>query len=205
MNQNIKSATTAGILGIMLGAFGAHNWYLGEKGKSIAHICLMSGGIFIEIFASLIIPSIFGLAALAVLAILAPLATISMAISGIWGLTEGITILSQGDAGLARRGFAVANAATSQNFFGQQPMNPTQPMNAQPVSTQQTNPFQPLYAQPATNVQPVSAQPVDTQPVSVQPATERAGITPVTPGDGLAADSNTIPTSGMGSENNTIN
>ena len=178
MNQNIKSAITAGILGIMLGAFGAHNWYLGEKGKGIAHICLMSGGIFIEIFASLIVPSIFGLAALAVLAILAPLATISMAISGIWGLIEGITILSQGDAGLARRGFAVANAATSQNFFGQQPMNPTQPMNAQPV---------------------------DTQPVSAQPATESAGITPATPGDGLAADSNTISTSGMGSENNTIN
>lgn len=62
MNQNIKSATTAGILGIMLGAFGAHNWYLGEKGKGIAHICLMSGGIFIEIFASLIVPSIFGFA-----------------------------------------------------------------------------------------------------------------------------------------------
>lgn len=194
MNQNIKSATTAGILGIMLGAFGAHNWYLGEKGKGIAHICLMSGGIFIEIFASLIVPSIFGLAALAVLAILAPLATISMAISGIWGLIEGITILSQGDAGLARRGFAVANAATSQNFFGQQPMNPTQSVNTQPTNIQQANPFQ-----------PVSAQPVNTQPVSVQPATESADIIPATPGDGLAADSNTISTSGMGSENNTIN
>lgn len=129
-----------------------------------------------------------------------------MAISGIWGLIEGITILSQGDAGLARRGFAVANTAASQNFFGQQPMNPAQPMNsAQPVNTQptniqQANPFQPVSSQPV-NAQPAT----NTQPVSAQPATESAGITPATPGDGLAANSNTISTSGMGSENNTIN
>ena len=38
--QNPKSATTAGLLGIFLGAFGAHNWYLGEKNKGIAHVCM---------------------------------------------------------------------------------------------------------------------------------------------------------------------
>ena len=59
-----KSKVVAGILGILLGAFGVHNFYLGYTGKGIAQV--------------LITVLSFG--------ILSP-------ISGLWGLIEGILIL----------------------------------------------------------------------------------------------------------------
>lgn len=60
-----KSRVLAGLLGIFLGTFGVHNFYLGYTGKAIAQllISLLSCGILA--FAS-----------------------------GIWGLVEGIMILS---------------------------------------------------------------------------------------------------------------
>ena len=113
MNQNTKSATTAGLLGIFLGAFGAHNWYLGEKGKGIAHVCLMGSGLLVEIVAAAVLPNVFSLTMLIqlgwLLTILSSLAALAMSASGIWGLVEGIIIISQGDAGLASKGYAVAN------------------------------------------------------------------------------------------------
>lgn len=59
-----KSKMAAGLLGIFLGAFGVHNFYLGYTGKAVAQLlitCLSCG-------------------------ILSP-------ISAIWGLVEGILIL----------------------------------------------------------------------------------------------------------------
>ena len=60
-----KSRVAAGILGILLGTFGVHNFYLGFTGKAVAQllITLLTCG--------------FG-----------------SAISGIWGLIEGIMILT---------------------------------------------------------------------------------------------------------------
>jgi len=65
VNDPRKSKVAAGILGICLGAFGVHNFYLGYTGKAIAQllITVLSCGI------------------LAV-------------VSGIWGLVEGIMILT---------------------------------------------------------------------------------------------------------------
>ena len=130
--QNVKSATTAGLLGIFLGAFGAHNWYLGEKNKGIAHVCMMSGGILVEILGAAVLPNVLSLSTLLqmawIFAILTGIAGLAMAASGIWGLVEGIMILSQGDAGLARKGYAVANPVPMQDY--NQPMNGYgQPMN----------------------------------------------------------------------------
>jgi TM2 domain-containing membrane protein YozV len=62
-----KSKMAAGLLGIFLGAFGVHNFYLGYTNKAIAQVLLGTLG-----------------ACLAV----GPL------ISGIWGLVEGIQILT---------------------------------------------------------------------------------------------------------------
>lgn len=64
-NSNAKSKIAAGLLGIFLGAFGVHNFYLGYTGKAVAQllITLLSCGI------------------------------LSFA-SGIWGLIEGILILT---------------------------------------------------------------------------------------------------------------
>ncbi len=60
-----KSKIAAGVLGILLGAFGVHNFYLGYNGKAVAQllITLLTCGI-------------------------------GAAISSIWGLIEGILILT---------------------------------------------------------------------------------------------------------------
>lgn len=64
-NPNAKSKLAAGLLGIFLGAFGVHNFYLGYTGKAVAQllITILSCGV------------------------------LSFA-SGIWGLIEGILILT---------------------------------------------------------------------------------------------------------------
>lgn len=60
-----KSKMAAGLLGIFLGAFGVHNFYLGNTGKAVAQLLLtvLSCGIL-------------------------------SFVSGIWGLIEGILILT---------------------------------------------------------------------------------------------------------------
>jgi TM2 domain-containing membrane protein YozV len=65
VNDPRKSKVAAGLLGILLGAFGVHNFYLGYTGKAIAQllITVLSCGI---------------------LAI----------VSSIWGIVEGIMILT---------------------------------------------------------------------------------------------------------------
>lgn len=56
-----KSKMTAGLLGIFLGGFGVHNFYLGYTGKAIAQIALT---------------------------------VLCLGVGGIWGLIEGIMILT---------------------------------------------------------------------------------------------------------------
>lgn len=63
-NPNAKSRIVAGILGIVLGYFGVHNFYLGYTGKAVAQLLITLLSCFI----------------------LSP-------ISAIWGLIEGILIL----------------------------------------------------------------------------------------------------------------
>ena len=63
--KNAKSKVGAGIMGILLGAFGVHNFYLGYTGKAVAQllITVLSCGCLSRV-------------------------------SGIWGLIEGIMILT---------------------------------------------------------------------------------------------------------------
>jgi|GEM_PF-1403467 len=148
--QNTKSATTAGLLGIFLGAFGAHNWYLGEKSKGIAHICMMSGGVLVVLLASVILPNVMSarsfLSMAGLMGILSGIASLAMSASGIWGLVEGIIILSQGDAGLARKGYAVAMPQTVPNYYGQPGYGPQG--YGQPYNNEQNG-----YNQPPNNWQ----------------------------------------------------
>lgn len=62
-----KSKLAAGLLGIFLGAFGVHNFYLGNTGKAIAQLLLGTVGVLA--------------------------CGIGPAASSIWGLIEGIFIL----------------------------------------------------------------------------------------------------------------
>lgn len=71
-NPNAKSKMAAGLLGIFLGSFGVHNFYLGYTTKAVIQlVCTIVG----------IILSCLGIGALIVFGI------------GIWGLVEGIMIL----------------------------------------------------------------------------------------------------------------
>ena len=63
-----KSKLAAGLLGIFLGTFGVHNFYLGFTGKAVGQLLLGTVGV--------------------VLCGLGP------AVSGIWGLVEGIMYLA---------------------------------------------------------------------------------------------------------------
>lgn len=60
-----KSKMAAGLLGIFLGAFGVHNFYLGYTGKAVAQLLI----------------TVLSLGFLAV-------------VSSIWGLIEGVMILT---------------------------------------------------------------------------------------------------------------
>jgi len=66
-DPNAKSKLAAGLLGIFLGAIGVHNFYLGYTGKAMGQLLL----------------SVLSCGVLSV-------------ISGIWGLIEGIMILTGG-------------------------------------------------------------------------------------------------------------
>ena len=70
-----KSKMAAGLLGIFLGQFGVHNFYLGFTGKAVAQLVMSLVGWFLSPFTCFITA-------------LAPLG------ASIWGLIEGIMILT---------------------------------------------------------------------------------------------------------------
>ena len=67
-DPNAKSKLAAGLFGIFLGALGIHNFYLGYNGKAVAQLLI-----------TVLSCGILGI------------------VSGIWGLVEGIIILSSED------------------------------------------------------------------------------------------------------------
>ncbi|HAQ56602.1 MAG TPA: hypothetical protein DCR44_04305 [Acholeplasmatales bacterium] len=67
LDPNAKSKLAAGLLGIFLGSLGIHNFYLGNTNKAITQLLLGTVGAIV---------------------IVGPI------ISGIWGLIEGIYILT---------------------------------------------------------------------------------------------------------------
>lgn len=177
-----KSATTAGLLGIFLGAFGAHSWYLENKKNAMIHLGLTVSGVAIQIIAVLL-PLFFANS----LSGLLFLATVSSALigiggmlcfaSGVWGLVEGIIILANGDAGLAQKGYNVSQAYVVPGqpvaYPAQQPNQTAtngyqQPMGQNPYpgagfSQPNPTPVQPTQAFDPTQSQYQQAQPV--QPV----------------------------------------
>ena len=70
-----KSKLAAGLLGIFLGSFGVHNFYLGYTNKALTQLMISVGGLALSILTC-------GVSAIAATAM------------GIWGLVEGIQILT---------------------------------------------------------------------------------------------------------------
>lgn len=121
MNNNVKSATTAGLLGIFLGAIGAHWWYLGDKKKALIHVYLLAGGLGLMAVADMVLPMFLSMGTVLQFAglfmLLNSLAGLIMTGNAIWGVVEGVMILTQGDAGLAQKGYN--NAGGLNNNQGQ--------------------------------------------------------------------------------------
>lgn len=117
--QKVKSATAAGLLGIFLGQYGAHDWYLGKKVLGIIHVALAATGLILTMIATVIAANIneFRLAIYgppAYLVIIYVIAYLILFGNGIWGLVEGIILLAKGDAGLQAQGYTTALGAGSQ-------------------------------------------------------------------------------------------
>ncbi len=107
--MNCKSKTTAALLAFFLGAFGAHNFYLGFKGRAIAQLLI----------------SVLSLGTLA-------------AVSYIWAFVEFVMILTgkiSKDAAGNPFDSVQPMSQTQQTFAPQQTF--VQPLAAQPVSCQQ--------------------------------------------------------------------
>ncbi len=132
--NNYKSATTAGLLGIFLGTVGAHDWYLGDRKKGTIHVCLFGAGLALIIIGDAILPNVLSIWTVYKMMWLFNLlnwaAWALIAASEIWGFIDGVKILSQGDAGLAQRGFAVnPNAGMNPNMNMNMNMNQMNNMN----------------------------------------------------------------------------
>ncbi len=112
MQNNTKSSVVAGVLGVFLGAFGGHDWYLGNTKKAITHTSLCVGGIIL-LMIGLILTNIFkNIPALNALSICVIIASYVIIVgNGIWGFIEGVSIIAGGDAGLAAKGYKVAAQA----------------------------------------------------------------------------------------------
>lgn len=91
-----KSKIVAGLLGIFLGVYGVHNFYLGKTKRAVIQLCLSIGGILlycIGIIAGSVLAAtdLVGLGIL--LIILGVLGILAALAAGIWALVEGIMIL----------------------------------------------------------------------------------------------------------------
>lgn len=168
-NTKPKSAVVAGLLGLFLGQFGAHSWYLGKKKQGIAHVCLFAAGLILMIIAMVVIFSsahtVYLYSSYSIQTANEPFAAILLMFlawavmmgNGIWALVEAIILLVQGDAGLATKGYLVA---TPYNLAAA-------PTAGQPAPT--TNAAAPSAATPsATASTTASAQPAAPTPVTPQ-------------------------------------
>lgn len=112
--NNTKSSVTAGILGVFLGAFGGHDWYLGNTKKAIAHVALCVGGLLLLMVGVILMSISDNIPLLRTLFVCLVVAAYVIIIgNGVWGFIEGVVIIAQGDAGLAAKGYKVVAQATT--------------------------------------------------------------------------------------------
>ena len=93
-NNTQKSKLIAGLLGIFLGSFGVHNFYLGYTEKGITQVILFFGSVIL----SIILWILAGLLSVVLIGfLLMPIAFLLDFVPfgiWIWGFIEGIMILS---------------------------------------------------------------------------------------------------------------
>lgn len=152
--KNPKSAATAGVLALVLGIFGAHNWYLNDRRKAKTHVGLAivaAGAFLLSTIFRLLISSVSNIGVAQFLSSMTTIARLVgwfvLLIDVIWAVIEGILLFLQGDEGLAERGYNVAKPEAPSDS------------NATPASTPASTP--PANAAPASQPSPLGPPPVN--------------------------------------------
>lgn len=117
--HSTKSPEVAGVLGIILGSVGAHDWYLGNKKGAWIHVALVILSVVLLIVSAIVLPLVNS----SDTSISETLGTLTMVIligNAVWGVLEGILILVQGRAGLMRREEKMRVIAQQKAANGQQ-------------------------------------------------------------------------------------
>lgn len=178
MQNNVKSSSIAGLLGVFLGAFGGHDWYLGNTKKAITHICLCVGGVMMLMIGLILRNLLRDIPALDLLSICVMIAAYIIIVgNGIWGFIEGVTILAQGDAGLAAKGYQVAAPAMPGAMSAQDPATAAQTTPTEPTAVS----AQAAPAEPTTV--PAQAAPAEQTIVPDQATASPAPSTAATPAE----------------------
>lgn len=168
--NKVKSSVAAGLLGLFLGQFGAHSWYLGKKTQGIIHVSLLAGSIVLMIAAlavamssatsfyyyATVSPAFPGLSFF--LMALAWLLTVG---NGIWAFVEAVIILVRGDAGLAAQGYTVATPVVLAPATPQNPSTPQSPAAQNPAAPQGSAPTSVAPQTVAPQVQATPKQPMN--------------------------------------------
>ncbi len=100
--NNPKSSSIAGVLGIILGSLGVHNWYLGEQKKAKRHIIVLIAGVAVLVISMLLralLPSAAQITLRTTMgniaAVLQVVGWLIIAADVVWGIVEGILLLMQ--------------------------------------------------------------------------------------------------------------
>ncbi len=190
--KNPKSAATAGVLAIVLGIFGAHNWYLNDRKKARAHVALAitaASAFMINLILRLTISSVSSVGAAQLMSSLATasrlLAWFVLIIDIIWAVIEGILLFLQGDDGLAEKGYTIMQKkpATPDAANPAQSAATSAPQQAASVSSDpyvtyhSSNIQQP--SQPQLLDQSISTQDVETPALVIQNPDGKTNVNPV--------------------------
>lgn len=194
MNNTPKSALTAGVLGIFLGAFGMHDWYLGRQKPAKRHVILLIVGVAmfgLSMIARALISAMTQLAWAnslnSIATILRIIGWITLVANVVWGVIEGILLIVQGDAVLQTNS-TVATAADpstpAPKLRVELPPTPTlaeQALGAQtapqPIVFRASDITMPQPVQPVT--QPLGTKNVPMAPLTVASKNGKATINPI--------------------------
>lgn len=172
--KNPKSALTAGVLAILLGAFGVHDWYLSDRKKARSHVIMALVGVvafglslicrtLVKSMTDLTIANLLG----SVATVLRIIGWFVLVIDVVWGIIDGIVLIVRGDAGLTEKGYTVAapspdssQPAAGSVLSSQAPAQApaASQANAVPPTSQAPQPPATLSA-PAPNAPQPAAQP----------------------------------------------
>lgn len=116
--KNPKSALTAGVLALVLGVFGVHEWYLNDRKKARAHVILAIVSASAFVLGAILKVAISSVGSFGIANFMASAATVcriigwfALVIDAVWAIIEGILLLVQGDDGLAEKGYTIAQSS----------------------------------------------------------------------------------------------